>query len=225
MSWHSTAMYYQYINEEISRRLGRQHSADIVLKSLDFESVLIPWQQGNWEAALKLIIMSLKEIEAAGADFFLLCSNAVHKLADKLSHAANIPMLHIGEVVSNELYQNRLKAVGLLGTQVTMESNFYHQYLEKKGIKIVLPSESDRSIVDELVFTELIKGKFTDNTRIQFEKIIDEMHNNGAKGIILGCTELPLLFSKKQYKIPMFDTLKLHAFAAVDEALKESIDI
>lgn len=220
MSWHSTAMYYQYINEEVNRRLGGQHSADIILKSLDFESLVIPWHQEKWEEALKPLFMSVKQLEAAGADFFLVCSNAVHKFSDKLSAETNIPMLHIGKVVSQKIQEAHLKTVGLLGTRVTMESDFYSQPLDKRGIKMLLPTSSDQLMIDELIFTELTKGKFTDSTRDQFESVIDQMKKSGAEGIILGCTELPILLSKTQNNIPLFDTTKLHSFAAVAQALE-----
>lgn len=197
MSWHSTAMYYQQINETINLRLGNQHSADMILKSLDFATVLTPWQQEDWKKALQPIILSIREIEAAGADFFLVCSNALHKFADKFTQVANIPFLHIGETVVNKIYQTNIKTVGLLGTKITMESDFYHQYSDKKGIKVLLPSKSERSIIDDLIFTELTKGKFTDHTRARFEKIINTLHDKGAKGFILAYRITTIIFKEK----------------------------
>lgn len=219
MSWHSTVEYYQIINEEINRRLGKQHSAELILISLDFESILIPWQLNNWDEAIKPLINAIKQLEKAEADFFLLCSNAIHKFATTLAASTQIPMLHIATAVGKEMQKKGLKKVGLLGTKITMEVEFYQKYLNEQGIVTLIPKKSDQHIIDRLIFDELTKGIFTDQARIEFERLMREMKNNGAMGIILGCTEIPLLFSERQFEIPLFDSLKLHAMAAVDEAL------
>lgn len=219
LSWHSTAEYYRLINEEVNKRLGGDHSADLIIVSLDFESVLIHGRQGHWDEATKPLIHAAKQLEKAGADFFLLCSNAIHKLVPLLMPATNLPLLHIADAVGKAIQKQGLKTVGLLGTKVTMEEDFYSIYLQKQGITTLTPLEKDRNRIHELIFAEFIKGIFTDTARIEHENIMHDLKNKGAEGIILGCTEIPLLFANKECELPLFDTLKIHALAAVDKAL------
>ena len=222
LSWHSTAEYYHFINEEVNRRLGKQHSAELVVISLDFEPIINPWQEKRWDEALQPIIGAVKQLEKIGVDFFLISSNAVHKFAKEIMASTQLPMLHIVTPLIKEIKKYNLETVGLLGTNITMKSQFYSEILKKKGISVLIPQELDRYTIDKLLFDELVKGIFTDGTRAKFEDIVHDLKNKGAEGIILGCTEIPLLFSETKFKfdMPFFDTLKLHAFSAVENALQ-----
>jgi aspartate racemase len=219
LSWHSTSVYYQYINEEVNRRLGKQHSADLVMISLDFEALLEPWQKGRWAETLSPIKKAVNQLEKSGADFFLVASNAVHKFSDQLQSSAHIPMLHIGKVVSQEVQDKNIKKVGFLGTKVSAESDFYRHPLEEKGVALLLPTGEEQQVLDKLIFSELTQGVVSKKAYSEVKKIISHLKNRGAEGVILGCTELPLLLRGQPLEIVLFDSLQIHAVAAVNQSL------
>lgn len=220
MSWHSTAEYYRLINEEVNRRLGGQHSAEVIIASIDFQKLLEPWQRQDWNTACRFLIDEIKRLEDAGADFFLICSNAVHKVADILQDSTQLPLLHIADSVGTEIQKRGLKSVGLLGTKVTMEEDFYSKRLSNLKITTLIPSEPQRDQINTLIFSELVQGQFTQAALAKHKEIMCELKEAGAEGVILACTEIPILFSNEVFEIPLFDTVKLHSLAAVECALK-----
>jgi len=222
MSWESTAEYYRIINEAVRGKLGGLHSAKIVLYSVDFEEVEQLQHQGRWDKATNLMIDAAKRVERSGADFVLICTNTMHKMADDVAANISIPLLHIADATAEKITSLDLKKIGLLGTKFTMEQDFYKGRLKEKfGIRVVIPNESDREIVHHVIYKELCLGAIKDSSREQVKAIINRLSDSGAQGIILGCTELPLLIKQEGCSVPLFDTTVIHAIAAVDYALKD----
>jgi len=222
MSWESTAEYYRIINEAVKESLGRLHSAKIVMYSVDFEEVEQLQHQGRWEKATDVMIDAAKRVERGGADFVLICTNTMHKMAGDVAANINIPLLHIADATAERITTLSLKKVGLLGTKFTMEQDFYKGRLKEKfGLHVVIPNESEREMVHNVIYKELCLGEIKDSSREQLKTIINRLGNRGAQGIILGCTELPLLISQKDCSVPLLDTTVIHAKAAVDYALRD----
>ena len=222
MSWESTAEYYRIINEAVRERLGRSHSAKIIMFSVDFEEVRELHRARNWDEATNLMIDAAKRVERGGADFALICTNTLHKMAEDVQANISIPLLHIADVTAEKVISLSLKKVGLLGTKFTMEQNFYKGRLKDKySLDVVIPNEADRQVVDNVIFNELCLGKIKDSSREQTKTIMKSLVDNGAQGIILGCTELPLLIKQEDCSVPIFDTTAIHAKAAVDYALRD----
>jgi len=222
MSWESTAEYYRIINEAVRERLGRSHSAKIIMFSVDFEEVRELHRARNWDEATNLMIDAAKRVERGGADFVLICTNTMHKMAEDVQANISIPLLHIADVTAEKVISLSLKKVGLLGTKFTMEQNFYKGRLKDKySLDVVIPNEADRQVVDNVIFNELCLGKIKDSSREQTKTIMKSLVDNGAQGIILGCTELPLLIKQEDCSVPIFDTTAIHAKAAVDYALRD----
>jgi len=222
MSWESTAEYYRIINETINEKLAGAHSAKIVMYSMDFEEIEQLQFSDKWNEATNLMIDVAKRVERAGADFVLICTNLMHKTAEGVIANINIPLLHIVDVTAEKVVSLNLKKVGLLGAKATMEENFYRGRLKGKfGIDTVIPNETDCSAINNIIFNELCLGKIRDSSREQLKTIMEGLINNGAQGIILGCTELPLLIKQEDSPAPVFDTTAIHAKAAVDYALKD----
>jgi len=222
MSWESTAEYYRIINEAVKEKLGRLHSAKIAMYSVDFEEVEQLQHQGKWDKATNLMIDAAKRVERSGADFVLICTNTMHKMADDVAANISIPLLHIADATAEKITSLGLNEIGLLGTKFTMEQDFYKGRLKEKfGIRVVIPNESDREIVHNVIYKELCLGAIKDSSREQVKAIINRLSDNGAQGIILGCTELPLLIKQEDCPIPLFDTTVIHAKAAIDYALKD----
>jgi len=221
MSWESSAEYYRIINEAVKEDLGRLHSAKIVMYSVDFEEVEQLQHQGKWDKATDIMIDAAKRVERGGADCVLICTNTMHKMAGAVAANINVPLLHIADATADRITSLGLKKVGLLGTKFTMEQDFYKGRLKEKfGIHVVIPNESEREIVHNVIYKELCLGEIKDSSREQLKTIINRLGNRGAQGIILGCTELPLLISQEDCSVPLFDTTVIHAKAAVDYALK-----
>jgi aspartate racemase len=221
MSWESTAEYYRIINEAVKEKLGRLHSAKIAMYSVDFEEVEQLQHQGKWDKATNLMIDAAKRVERSGADFVLICTNTMHKMADDVAANISIPLLHIADATAEKITSLGLKEIGLLGTKFTMEQDFYKGRLKERfDIDVVIPNESDREIVHNVIYKELCLGAIKDSSREQAKAIINRLSDNGAQGIILGCTELPLLIKQEDCPVPLFDTTVIHAKAAVDYALK-----
>jgi aspartate racemase len=220
MSWESSSEYYRIINEEVKHRLGGFHSAKCVLYSVDFEEIEICQRNGEWEKAAEILTDAAHSLELAGADFIIICTNTMHKVANKILAGINIPILHIADITAQQVLSNGIKTIGLLGTRYTMEQDFYKSRLEAKGIKVLIPKEMDRVIVNTVIYNELCLGQIVDESRAKYKRIIKDLIEQGADGIILGCTEIGLLVKPEDSTVPLFDTTLLHALGAVNFALE-----
>lgn len=222
MSWQSTTEYYQVINETVAKKLGGLHSAKIVLYSVDFAEIEEMQHQNKWEDATKLMIHAAQNIEKSGANLILICTNTMHLMADDIANSINIPLLHIIDAVANKINSLGFTNVGLLGTRFTMENNFYRgRLINKHKIGVVTPNKADRIRVHNIIYHELCLGEIKISSKEALKKIITRLGNKNAQGIILGCTELPLLIKQDDCSIPLLDTTRIHAEAAVDYALEK----
>ncbi len=220
MSWESTALYYQRINELVRERLGGLHSAPIVLHSVDFQPIEEMQRSGDWQRAGGELAAAAGAVERAGAELLLLCTNTMHKVAPAIENAVSIPFLHIADAAASAIRQAGLRTVGLLGTRFTMEEPFYTERLgAQHGIEVIVPGEVDRALVDRVIFEELCRGKCNERSRTAYREVIARLQQRGAEGIILGCTEITLLISQADADLPLFDTTDLHAERAVAHAL------
>ncbi len=219
MSWESSSKYYRIINEEVKQRLGGLHSAKCILYSVDFEEIEICQRNGEWEKTARILTDAACSLEAAGADFIVLCTNTMHKVADQIQDGIRLPLLHIADITAQQVLSNGMKVIGLLGTRYTMEQDFYVSRLEAQGIKVLIPKETDRAIVNAVIYDELCLGQIMDESRAQYKQIIEDLIEQGADGIILGCTEIGLLVKPEDSKVPLFDTTLIHAIGAVNYAL------
>jgi aspartate racemase len=218
MSWESTQHYYQLMNQYVHAKLGRHNSIEAILYSVNFERILTLIHQDKWELAGQAIIRLAEKLEIAGADFLILTSNAVHKFFSQIEAAMRIPILHIADPTAKAIQAAGMKKVGLLGTKITMEEQFYTQRLLDHGIEAFVPEDRDRESLHKIIFDELTVGQIRKDSKEKLIGMIAKLNKQGAEGIILGCTELTLLISQKDTHIPLFDTTALHAHAAVDFA-------
>lgn len=219
MSWESTVSYYQIINEEVKRRLGGLHSAKVILYSVEFDEIEKCQSNGDWEKSGDILGNAAKGLEAAGADFILICTNTMHKVAPQIQSMIHIPIIHIADATAEELEKCQIRSVGLLGTKYTMTQEFYKQRLIDRGIDVVIPDVEDIDVVNDIIFQELCIGKIKEESRKKFQKIIDSLKDKGADGVILGCTEIGLLIHQADSSLPVFDTIVIHAKRAVEIAL------
>ena len=220
MSWESTLPYYRHINEAVRERLGGLHSARLVLYSLDFHEIEALQRQGDWAAAGTLLADAARHLESAGADFLLLCTNTMHKVADAIEAASALPLLHIADPTAAAIQAAGLQRVGLLGTRFTMEQLFYRQRLEDRhGIQVLVPDEPDRAEVHRVIYEELCRGVVSEASRQAYRQVISRLVARGAQAVILGCTEIGLLVRADDAEVPLFDTCVLHAQAAAERAL------
>ena len=221
MSWESTLPYYRHINEAVRERLGGLHSARLVLYSLDFHEIEALQRQGDWAAAGTLLADAARHLESAGADFLLLCTNTMHKVADAIEAASALPLLHIADPTAAAIQAAGLQRVGLLGTRFTMEQPFYRQRLEDRhGIQVLVPDEPDRAEVHRVIYEELCRGVVSEASRQAYRQVISSLVARGAQAVILGCTEIGLLVRADDAEVPLFDTCVLHAQAAAERALR-----
>lgn len=220
MSWESTITYYQIINETIKKKLGGLHSAKILLYSVDFDEIEKCQSSGNWEEAGKILTGIAKKLELAGADCIVICTNTMHKIAPQMQQEIAIPILHIADTTICRLKKAKINKVGLLGTKYTMEEAFYKERLLKQGIDVIIPDKENVDIVNDIIFNELCLGIIKDASRKKFAAIIQSLKNQGAQGVILGCTEIGLLIQQKDSVLPAFDTTIIHAASAAEYALK-----
>jgi len=220
MSWESSAEYYRMINLEVKRRLGGLHSARCILYSVDFEEIERCQSEDKWEEAADILGDAAKCLEAAGADFIVICTNTMHKVFTQIQRVTSLPILHIADVTAVQIKKQGLKTVGLLGTKYTMEQEFYKSRLESEKIKVIIPSIHERELVNRIIFNELCLGKIHDPSKEFYKSVIKKLVAEGAEGIILGCTEIGLLIKQSDIEIPLFDTTFIHAMGAVDQALK-----
>ena len=220
MSWESTESYYRAINEGIKNRLGGLHSAKLVLVSVDFAEIEELQRQGKWSETGNILSNAAQRLEKAGADFILVCTNTMHLVAPEIQAAVSIPLLHIADATAEEIKQSGISNIGLLGTAFTMEEDFYKGRLEQKyGLNVVIPNKVDRKIIHQIIYGELCLGKIKDSSRKEYLRIIDALIEQGAEGVILGCTEIALLVKPEDTKVKLFDTTKIHAQKAVEKAV------
>jgi aspartate racemase len=222
MSWESSIEYYRIINQITRERLGGLHSAKSVMVSVDFAPIEQLQNENRWEDAARELIASSLQIQAAGADFLLIATNTMHKVYPEVQAAIDIPILHIADATGMKIKQLGLAKLGLLGTIYTMEEEFYSGRLsERFGFKVLIPNNVDRRLVNRVIFEELVLGKIMPESRAQFHRVINSLVKQGAEGIILGCTEIPMIVNADDFTIPIFDTTYIHAEMAVDIALGE----
>jgi amino-acid racemase len=220
MSWESSAEYYRFINEETRARLGGLHSADCLLRSVDFSEIEQLQRTGQWERAAVLLAAEASSLERAGAELLVLCTNTMHKVATAISDAITILFVHIADTTADAVRAEGLDTVGLLATGYTMEQDFYTGRLrDAHNLHVLIPDEADRRIVHSVIYDELCVGIVTDTSRQQYRRIMRNLADRGAQGILLGCTEIDLLIGPQDAPVPLFDTTRLHARRAVDIAL------
>lgn len=219
MSWESTVSYYTLINQGIQAELGGLHSAKILLGSVDFQEIETCQAQGEWEKSGEILAGYAKGLAAAGADFLLICTNTMHKVAPQIQQQLMIPILHIADATIDQLKQEGITKVGLLGTKYTMTQDFYKERIIDQGIEVLIPDEAAIELVNTVIFDELCLGTINEASKQQYLAVIDQLKAEGAQGIILGCTEIGLLIQQKDVDLPLFDTTEIHCKAAVKKAL------
>ena len=220
MSWESSIEYYKIINETIRAKLGGLHSAKCIMYSVDFAEIESLQHQARWNEAAQLLIAAAKGLEKGGADFFIICTNTMHKVADQVQKQVRIPMLHIADATAERIKADGIEKVGLLGTKFTMEEDFYKgRLIQKHGLEVIIPAKEEREILHRVIYEELCLGKIKESSKAKFLDIIGGLVDSGAEGIILGCTEIGLLVQAKDCQVPLYDTTKIHAVAAVENAL------
>jgi len=219
MSWESTAEYYRLANELVAERLGGLHSAEVVMYSLDFARIERMQVSGEWDAAAEVLAAGARTLATAGADVLLLCTNTMHKVADAVQAAVDVPLVHIVDVTAVAVAAAGLDTVGLLGTAFTMEQDFYRDRFVAHGPELLVPDESDRALVHRVIYDELCKGVVDDRSRAEYQRVISRLVERGAEGIVLGCTEIELLVGQEDSPVPVFPTTRLHVSAAVDAVL------
>lgn len=220
MSWESTVGYYQIINTVVKETMGGLHSAKCLLYSVDFAEVEACQSSGDWDKSARILTDAAQSLERAGADLVLICTNTMHKVADQVAAGISIPLLHIAEVTAQELLRQDVRRVGLLGTQYTMEQAFYKAKLAEQNIEVLVPGETDRKYVNNVIFQELCLGELKEASRQEFLRIIAGLAEQGAQGVILGCTEIGLLIRQEDTKVPLFDTTRIHAESAARMAVQ-----
>lgn len=220
MSFESSLEYYRLINEGVRARLGGLHSARVLMWSFDFAEIEALQHAGQWDEAAALLVEAAGRLERGGADFLVLCTNTMHKLADALEGGCRLPLLHIADPTAARIKAAGLKTVGLLGTCFTMEQPFYKDRLkERHGLEVLTPDEDDRAVVHRIVYEELVQGRVLPESREAYRRIIGKLAAAGAQAVILGCTEIMLLVRPEDSEVPLFDTTAIHAAAAVEAAL------
>lgn len=222
MSWESSLEYYRIINEDVRERLGGLHSAKILMYSFDFAEIEALQCEGKWEQSAQLVTDAALRLQVAGADLLLLCTNTMHKVADAVETGVEIPLLHIADATAEAVKAAGLKQVGLLGTKFTMEEDFYkRRLLDKHAVAVIVPDVKDRQVVHDTIYNELCLGVISQASKEEFARIIRSLGAKGAEGVILGCTELGLLVKPQDCQVPVFDSTRIHAEAAVEFALGE----
>ena len=220
MSWKSSQVYYEIINQKVNKILGGFHSAKCIMESVDFAEIEKLQHKNDWGSLNKIMVDSAKNLENAGADIIVLCTNSMHLCSEEVIKSISIPFLHIATATGRIIKENSIKKVLLLGTKFTMEGSFFKDILKNDfGIEIIVPSESDREIVHQIIYKELVHGNIESASKEEYQRIIENSIKNGAQGVILGCTEISLLITKNDINIPAFDTTRIHAESALEFAL------
>lgn len=223
MSWESSIEYYRIINEAAKEKLGGLHSAKSLMVTVDFAEIEKLQHEDRWDEAGQILVKCAQDLERGGADFIVLCTNTMHKLADQITANVNIPFLHIADATAEKIVAAGIKRIGLLGTRFTMEHDFYKgRLIENFGLDVLIPTKEDREIVHRVIYEELVLGKIVDASRAEYIRIMNTLLASGAEGIILGCTEIELLIKESDSRAPLFPTTKIHALAAVEKALEEA---
>lgn len=221
MSWESSLEYYRILNQTVKTRLGGSHSAKSLMFSVDFDEVERLQHTGQWDDLTNLMIDAARKLEAGGADLLVICTNTMHLMAPQVEAAVDIPLLHIADVTAKAVKARGQKTVALLGTRFTMEKEFYKgRLIEQHGLSVLIPNEPERKTIHRIIYQELCLGELRDESRLAFRRVIGNLVDQGAEGVILGCTEIPLIVHQKDYEITLYDTTELHAVAAVDMALE-----
>jgi aspartate racemase len=220
MSWESTVTYYKIINETVKEKLGGLHSAKCILYSVDFQEIEECQANGNWEKSGEILGEAAYNLEKAGADFIVICTNTMHKVVNQIKEKISIPILHIAEMTAEKILEKGLKNIALLGTKYTMEQDFYKSKLIEKGINVIIPDKNDIETINEVIYDELCLGTINFNSKKKFLEIVDKLRSKGAEGIILGCTEIGLLIKNEDTDVPLFDTAIIHAEQAAMYSIK-----
>ena len=221
MSWESSIEYYRIVNQTVKEKLGGLHSAKSVMYSVDFAEIETLQREGRWDQATQAMITAARHVESGGADFVVICTNTMHKMADDVEAAIGIPLLHIADATAEAIKARGLSKIGLLGTKFTMEEDFYRgRLVEHHGLNVLIPETEDREVAHRVIYDELVLGNIKSESREVYKKIIEKLIAAGAQGIILGCTEIGLLVKDEDSSIPLFDTTYIHAVSAVEYALK-----
>lgn len=220
MSWESTMTYYQRINQTVKDQLGGLHSAKILLYSVDFYEIEKHQSRGEWDACAEIMCEAAKKLEQAGADFLVICTNTMHKVVPQMEQSITIPILHIAEAAAEALKQKHITKVALLGTKYTMTQTFYIEKLIESGIEVIVPGPEDVELINRVIFEELCLGIVSKESKKEYLRIIGELGDQGAQGVVLGCTEIGLLICQKDTKLPVFDTAQIHADKAALAACK-----
>ena len=220
MSWESTVTYYKIINEVIKEKLGGLHSAKCVLYSVNFQEIEECQANGNWEKSGEILGEAAYNLEKAGADFIVICTNTMHKVVDQIKEKISIPILHIAEMTAEKILEKGLENIALLGTKYTMEQDFYKSKLIEKGINVIIPDKNDVEIINKVIYDELCLGTINSNSKKKFLEIVDKLRSKEAEGIILGCTEIGLLIKNTDTDVPLFDTAIIHAEQAAMYSIK-----
>ena len=220
MSWESTVTYYKIINETVKEKLGGLHSAKCILYSVDFQEIEECQANGNWEKSGEILGEAAYNLEKAGADFIVICTNTMHKVINQIKEKISIPILHIAEMTAEKILEKGLKNIALLGTKYTMEQDFYKSKLIEKGINVIIPDKNDIEIINEVIYDELCLGTINSDSKKKFLEIVDKLRSKGAEGIILGCTEIGLLIKSADTDVPLFDTAIIHAEQAAIYSIK-----
>lgn len=220
MSWESTVTYYQIINTTIKEELGGLHSAKLLLYSVDFSEIEKCQADGDWDKSADILSEAAKSLELAGANFIVICTNTMHKVVPQIQEHINIPIIHIADATAKELKKNKIKKVALLGTKYTMTEDFYKTRIESNKIQVIIPSKSDIELINHVIYDELCLGTINEESKKAFTRIIDELKEDGAEGVILGCTEIGLLVKQQDSSLPVFDTTQIHAKIAALTAIQ-----
>lgn len=222
MSWESSIEYYRIINQTAKEKLGGLHSAKSLMVTVDFAEIEKLQHEDRWEEAGQILVKCAQDLERGGADFIVLCTNTMHKLADQIIANVNIPFLHIADATAEKIVAADMKKVGLLGTRFTMEHDFYKgRLIQNYGLDVLVPNEKDREIIHRVIYDELVQGKIVDSSREEYKRIMKALIAQGAEGIILGCTEIELLVKQSDSSVQLFPTTSIHAISAVEYALKD----
>jgi aspartate racemase len=221
MSWESTSIYYRIINEQVKEKLGGLHSAKCLISSVDFAEIEECQRAGEWTKAADMLAKEAKTLEQGGADFLVICTNTMHKIADLIQAEISIPLLHIGDATAEKIVARGISKVGLLGTKYTMEQDFYKERLVHFGLDVIIPEQADRETVNRIIYEELCLGKIVAESKREYLRIMEKLVQRGAEGMILGCTEITLLIGEEDTELPLFDTTFIHAQRAVEFALGE----
>ncbi len=220
LSWESSAEYYRIINQAAQRRLGGLHSADCLMLSFDFAEIEALQVAGDWAAATQRMVSAAQQLAGAGAGCIVICSNTMHRMADAVQAAVELPLIHIADATAQPILQAGLHTVGLLGTRFTMQQDFYRGRLsERHGLKVLIPDEAGCAAVHGIIYAELVRGEIRDESRREYQRVIEQLGAAGAQAVILGCTEISLLIKPPDSALPTFDSTELHALAALDWAL------